>query len=595
MKSHLLKLFAALIVGVMCSAASAQEESRPADAANPAELAKKAQAMLKTYCYRCHGIDFKAPDLNVLDFKVLTGERKNTDPYIVAGKSGDSYLWTRLEGGDMPPENQKRPSEEEKLIIKQWIDAGAPAFPENAQRPFKRTEDMLLSIRNHLKEIPEADRKFQKYFTFAQLHNNNKISEPELRLSRAALSKLINSLSWKRNLVLPEAVDEAQTVFNLDLRLLGWEKNNLWREVQKAYPYALNYEDHEDQEVRKLSEDIIDLSGDKHAWVRADWFISSASRPPLYHLLLEMPDRSDELQRLLNVDVRADITGDLMARAGFATSLVSKQNRVVDRHFSLYGAYWESYDFKPKAEELKGNIFKFPLGPEFPGNPFLQLAFQHDGGEIIFNLPNGLQGYMLVDKDGKRIDEGPTDVVSDSLNTAGNVAVVNGLSCMACHQHGMRTFKDTMRNGATVERAARDKVQRIVPPAATMDRLVQKDIDRFLAALEPTIGPFLKVAEDTDRPITDFPEPIGAVSLQYVKDLGAEEVALELGIESASEVPGIVNGNRLLKRAGLGPLAVGGTIKRDVWSTLIRDRSPPANPFHVMAEQLEQGDALIER
>ena len=590
MNGFIRNLVTLVVLGSLISTGARAQGPLPA---GPDNLAQKAHAVLKVFCYRCHGIDYKALNLNVLDMSTLLAIPKDGKPYVVPGKLADSALWSKMEGGEMPPEDQAQPSDAEKQIIKDWIQSGAAPFPENGVRPFKRTEDILLSIRNHLKATPEPDRKFQKYFSFAQLHNNKTISEPELRLSRAALSKLINSLSWKRGLVLPESVDELQTVFYMDIRGLGWDRNDLWREVQKAYPYGLNYDDHEDQEVRKLAEDIGDLSGDKMAWVRADWFISSASRPPLYHLLLELPDQSDDLQRLLNVDVKGDIAADLVARAGFATSLVSKQNRVVDRHYSLYGAYWESYDFK--SNEGRGNIFKFPLGPEFPGNPFPQLAFEHDGGEIIFNLPNGLQAYMLVDKNGKRINEGPTEVVSDSLNTAGNVAVVNGISCMACHQHGMRTFKDTMRNGAEAERAARDKVQRIVPAQATMDRLVQKDSDRFLAALEPVMAPFLKVEEDKDRPITDFAEPIRAVSLLYVKDLGAQEVALELGIQSASEVPGIVNGNRLLKRAGLGPLAVGGTIKRDVWSTLIKDRSPAANPFHVMAEQLEQGEALVER
>ena len=63
--------------------------------------------------------------------------------------------------------------------------------------------------------------------------------------------------------------------------------------------------------------------------------------------------------------------------------------------------------------EGTGNLFRFPLGPAFADNPFPNQAFEHAGGEIIFNLPNGLQGYLLVDAKGDRIDAGPIDIVGD--------------------------------------------------------------------------------------------------------------------------------------------------------------------------------------
>ena len=124
------------------------------------------------------------------------------------------------------------------------------------------------------------------------------------------------------------------------------------------------------------------------------------------------------------MDVAADFLGDQLARAGFAGSGVSSQNRLVERHPALYGAYWKSYDFS--KNDGTANLFRFPLGPVFAGNPFPDQAFEHAGGEIIFNLPNGLQGYLLVDAKGKRIDAGPIEVVSDALKTSGTAAIVTG-------------------------------------------------------------------------------------------------------------------------------------------------------------------------
>src|SRR5206468_12213404 len=140
-----------------------------------------------------------------------------------------------------------------------------------------------------------------------------------------------------------------------------------------------------------------------------------------------------------------------------------------------------------------------PLGPVLPDHPFPRLAFEHDGGEIIFSLPNGLQGYLLVDGKDNRIDEGPTSVVSDSLKTSGTAAIVTGTSCMACHKHGMIPFTDTLRQGTAVAGDAWLKVQQLYPPPEKMNDLLRKDTARFLRALEPVIGPFLQVGEDREK------------------------------------------------------------------------------------------------
>ena len=140
-----------------------------------------------------------------------------------------------------------------------------------------------------------------------------------------------------------------------------------------------------------------------------------------------------------------------------------------------------------------------------------------------------MQGYLLVDAKGNRIDAGPIEVVGDALKTSGTAAIVTGLSCMACHQRGMIPFKDTIREGLAVAGAARDKVERLFPEKAAMDKLLGRDEARFLKALDEATGPFLKVGDDRDKDIRDFAEPIGAVARAYLKDLGPAEVAGRAG------------------------------------------------------------------
>ena len=55
----------------------------------------------------------------------------------------------------------------------------------------------------------------------------------------------------------------------------------------------------------------------------------------------------------------------------------------------------------------KQNLYEHPLGPKGKN------AFEHDGGESIFSLPNGFQAYYLNTADGKSLDKGPTNIVQD--------------------------------------------------------------------------------------------------------------------------------------------------------------------------------------
>src|SRR5207245_537141 len=119
----------------------------------------------------------------------------------------------------------------------------------------------------------------------------------------------------------------------------------------------------------------------------------------------------------------------------------------------------------------------FPLGPGKKAN-----LFQHDGGEIIFSLPNGLQGYFLTDGEGKRIDKGPVSIVSDPRQ--GDRSVVNGISCMTCHNQGMIEKSDQVRehiekNAAGFSQKEADTIKALYLPKKDFIRLVKEDAERF--------------------------------------------------------------------------------------------------------------------
>lgn len=559
---------ALLCLGVVTAGGSAAD-------ADP-QLAAQAFAVLKTNCARCHGPDgTNEGGMNyILDVKQLVERKK-----IVPGDPSKSKLFKRVAEDEMPPEDEKpRPSKEEVALLEKWIQAGAPApaAPSAAQaRAFRTAKDNLYAIREHLRRLPFQDRPYQRYFTLTNLHNNRAFKDAEIRLYRAALAKFMNHLSWKNAVVVPEPIDPDQTVFAVDIRRLDWDRCHLWTEILKVYPYGLRHDQDPDEEVQNIAREVYDLAGTDLPEIRADWFIATASRPPLYHTLLfetlmGLPRHfgARDVEYKLGVDVADNFLKDKLARAGFTTSGVSAQNRMIERHESPYGAYWKSYDFK--SNEDRENLFVNPLGPVFRGNPYADHAFVQAGGEIIFNLPNGLQGYLLVNGKDQRIDKGPIEVVADSLRTGGTAEVTNGVSCMACHTNGMKSeFKDTVREGTSLGGNARIKVRRLYLPPEPMQRLVQEDQERFLTAANRAMGPFLKDAADTPKPGDATSEPIGVVARRHIlRELNVEDAASEMGLAEPGVLQAAIRTNPMLRHLGLGPLGAGATIKREVWESL---------------------------
>ena len=283
--------------------------------------------------------------------------------------------------------------------------------------------------------------------------------------------------------------------------------------------------------------------------VHIDWFIATASTPPLYHDLLSLPLTDRELETRLEVDVARNLLnapGVSVWRAGFNNSGVSTNNRVVERHTSRYGAYWKSYDFAGSVGTQ--NIFTHPL------------SFTHDGGEAIFNLPNGLQAYYLANASGFRLDDAPINIVSNPA--ASDPTVRNGLSCIGCHTEGMKTFEDEVRSAIESNpNPSYNKAPalRLYVEKSDMDSRVSTDMERYGEALEATGGSIGGV-----EPISRFHEAFqGPVDAGYA--------AAVVGLETETFLDR-VRENTGLQNVGLLVLDnESGSVQRDTWTSSFRD------------------------
>jgi len=508
-------------------------------AQDKATLAKRVEAIFKQHCYRCHGEGGKAES----EFYVLNRESLVSPKRVRVGKPDESPLLRKVRSGDMPQDDEPLKKEDQETI-RQWIEAGAPDFAAaRPERKFISPADTLTSIAADLSKIEKTSRDdllFVRYFTITHLYNAG-LDDDQLATYRNALSKLINSLSWGRRVRPPRAVDAQQTLFAIDLRDYKWNEK-IWEAIADTNPYGVKY----DSTAAKYS---YKTTGTDLPVVRGDWFVAAASRPPLYHKVLQLPDTDIALEKLLQVDIDENLRTKRVARAGFNGSGVSQNNRLIERHESdlTNGAYWKSYDFA--GNDGVKNLFAHPLGPKGTN------AFVPDGGEIIFNLPNGLQAYLLVDAKGKRIDKGPTNVVSDPVQK--DRAVVNGLSCMSCHVAGMIFKQDEVREHVENNRAsfaAREveTVLSLYPTAGTFDALQKEDAARFAEAVKKTGAPVAKQ------------DPIVQLALRFEAELGVKLAAAEVGLPVEDFLNGLDRSPALSRT--LGSLKVPGrTIKREVF------------------------------
>ena len=349
------------------------------------QIAQDAYGIFQQSCLICHGPDGAYRETLLIEHSALI-----QNGTVVPGNPNASELYNRLLITDIAkrmPLGQPQLPAQSINTIRNWILAGAPDWtaPPPTDRRFISSGENLNSIETHLMSLAPFDRAFARYFTMTHLYNAGETAEV-LKSYRNGLSKLVNSLSWGVTVINPQPIDPQETIFYIDLRDYEWDRNDGWAQIEAAYPYHISFDAPAQATLKaQLTRLQTEMRCDVPS-VHVDWFIATASLPPLYHDLLDLPLTDRELETRLEVDVVQNLQnapGVRVWRAGTNNSRVSNHNRVIERHKSRYGAYWKSYDFAGSVGTQ--NIITHPL------------SFTHDGGEALSSIyPNGLQGYYVV-------------------------------------------------------------------------------------------------------------------------------------------------------------------------------------------------------
>lgn len=493
---------------------------------SPAILAE-ADSILDGFCRDCHGPGKgNAGSFPIGDINALASDKSA----IIPGDPSASRLYASIASNRMPL--GKKMSKDEIAALATWIDAlgkqksQLPAKKPIAIKTQSRSQlpkfiggnirELHLAAMNDLGNVNQLDWQYIRYLSFANTPlpkidcDAKGVNRNPIFILHAALNKFINSVSLGNSVVPVSPVAGTNgALVRIDLRDYEWNVDQweslttgafnesvaqadfsprawdtLLRTTSNIYPYAIS--PHSDPMLDALAKGV----GDQVPIIRADWFTRFASESPYYDVLLQLPNHIQRIERRLNVDVQSNIFNQRVIRAGFdqGESGVSDNNRMLERHeLANGGYYWKSYDFA--TSDGLGSLLAHPDGPNEWGHTASGTeAFEHDGGEMIFSLPNGLQGYYLSDNKGNRLLIGPTSIVSNRKKANGRgVEIINARSCFECHDNGIISNTDVVRNAikstAQFSRQQREILLRLYPEDSIVQQAYMKDFQYFVSNL----------------------------------------------------------------------------------------------------------------
>jgi len=495
-------------------------------------IGQQVKAMLTTDCAGCHEAPNKNGDMDfILDLNQLIANQK-----IIPGDKEDSRIYIRLNQGSMPPAfmRDNRPTYGDIDLVGQFIDGLPPIASEQCvPGDFVDNDTLIREMNQDIQTLDSTDQPFTRYLTVAYDSNGGGCGR-ELDRQRYALFKMINSVSTNTVITQPLAIDKAQLVYRIDIRDYNWDRpidlqddgvvdfNDAWDAIAGTVgDYAVEYTG-TDADALKAA------SGNAIPFLPVNAVLQEAEHNDLYYALIGGKASLFDFEKdVLKIDTAADLAENDVMRAGFTNSGVSKQDRTLNRFDSGLAVgqnYWLSFDFNGGAgggdaaaegdrHDANESIFSNPLG------------FQFAGGEAIFSLPNGLQGYYVAKFDGTRLNDAPIGVVVDPSQNGGNV--VNGASCNSCHNAGMISFTDQVR-------------QYVVDNAVDFDKQTYEDV----MADYPDMVTFQAVMDSDSKMHTDglvkaglpagTPDPVSRVFLDFqLGNTTLQSAAGELGVTQA--------------------------------------------------------------
>jgi hypothetical protein len=425
--------------------------------------------------------------------------------------------------------------------LQAWAKAIAPLPLATVPTPPGKVSDAQVTawIAEDRKQL-SADRASYAQYTSLHALFNAGASPDQLNTARVGISKALNSTArYAPKIVNPVAVDPYLLVYRFDER-------DYWG-YWPATPYSVGAgpapanASHAHTAWSRIKQGNIngDFSDGKPStypniagfypdYVEASQLAYTLSRPDVYNETMNIPPVSAPLETQLGVDTSKGVDSFSYMTVDTAITL---NKRILMRAPISTGYFWKSTDpfagttFVPYErpipefdqsggpDMIKTTPLSYGSGPggySFSGQITLNDAggledgLQAEASEIIWSLPNGLQGYMIGGAgDEQRVDAftfvvvdprrgGPkqndTVVARPTAGTPGNWRLLEAASCHGCHDDGMNRAPDGMlpyiaANPTKFDAATVARVKTLYPGTSAMSTWIEGDRARFAAAV----------------------------------------------------------------------------------------------------------------
>jgi hypothetical protein len=458
----------------------------------------------------------------------------------------------------MPKEPAPPLSREEKDLLEEWKSDGLKEFETDCDgggdnTGFIRLFDIESQIIADLARVDQDDRLFTRYLVMSHKRNQGQEFD-ELGSHEAAIQKTLNSLNDRiDDLAFAEPIDSAETIYRFDLRSFDMTRDD-WLVVEKFDPFDL-------ESFTDEGETIKFLTNARKAWLHFDNFIDVSQSADVYYFITDTPPRLGDLLRKIGVNAQAQFDDFSASFLGFNGSEISIQkNRMIVRFESEEGYAWITFD--PDGDfNRNANLFERPC----LNGTGCEAIFDFAASEIIWTLPNGMQGYALYNAQGEIQNEAPIDVVTDTRSPVSPI-ISNAISCHRCHKTGILQSVDEIRNhvlnnGDQFQAFDRQIILELYKDRSSNNAAFQTDNRLFADALQ-------EIGVNTANA-----DPISKAFDELRLDWSVEEVAAFLLLpveEFQRELRGSAGGS-----AAIGQLLSGGTITfdqfLDILPVLIRD------------------------
>lgn len=480
------------------------------------------------------------------------GCHQGYDTFAVAKGKIDAFIARTSLADDDPRRMPKPPAAAlpplEKGLFKAWKEAGLKEKAEcltggpvpTPPSGFVSLDWIETMILNDLTKLDPDDREDYRYLVSA--HRLNAGADPsEMAAFEHAANKAVHSISLERDAYPIQKV--AEGVYRVDAEELGIDAAN-WLKIEAADKLQVESFTSKGQIIKGL------VGGGVHLpWVHVDNFADVVmGDATLYYDLLEIPGTFDQLAALQGVDFAGDLANFDARLVGLPDSPLAPHNRLMSRHDSDEGYFWTTFD-TGALDVAEKNLFEFPLLADTgTATPFVFVA-----SEVIYTLPNGLQGYALFNAAGIRQDKAPVDVVRD-FSSPVSAEIQNSISCHRCHNSGILPREDAIRahvtaNAAQFQRADVDRVQQLYRPAGEVAAMFAGDNAEFGAAL----------ARIDVKP--SDPDPINVTNDRFQLGWDVKKTAAFVFLSEA-DFKECVNGSAV-GRVQAGQLLTGGSITYD--------------------------------